>query len=399
MIGQYLAEALSVLAANRTRSILTMVGLIIGVTAVIAIQILGSGTAGAVAGILGSVNDRAFGLIPNQQQGNFTRAQLKAADIERAKRLIPNIAEAIPAGGVARLVRAGHRSIRFVIVGESDQRFVITPLRFGRGFIPAEIAASAHAVLISDNAFRRLFPAGGDPTGASLRIGDRRYVVTGVLDKPTTGILPSLVRGDVFVPYTTYVADFLQGRPVFGGRFLTVDPTKLAETEVQAITFFRDLKKGHVEYQTFDRKSFSSAIDALFGGVTLVVGLIGAVSLVVAGIGILNIMLVSVAERTREIGLRKAIGATRLQIMLQFFIEALLLSATGCLVGLVLGVTLGWAINTFGLVKISGTVAPIPWVQSVLIATGFATVVTVAFGTYPAYRAASLDPIEALRYE
>ncbi|MBV9102032.1 MAG: FtsX-like permease family protein, partial [Candidatus Eremiobacteraeota bacterium] len=122
-------------------------------------------------------------------------------------------------------------------------------------------------------------------------------------------------------------------------------------------------------------------------------------SLVVAGIGILNIMLVSVAERTREIGVRKAIGATRAQILAQFCIEALLLSAFGCAVGLVLGLAIGYAVNRYALIAISGVVAPLPWVRSVLIATGFATVVTLLFGTYPAYRAASLDPIEALRYE
>jgi putative ABC transport system permease protein len=130
-----------------------------------------------------------------------------------------------------------------------------------------------------------------------------------------------------------------------------------------------------------------------------VVGLIGAVSLLVAGIGILNIMLVSVAERTREIGLRKAIGATRFQVLLQFFIEALALSAFGCLVGLVLGVGIGAVVNGLFIVKISGVVAPLPWLRSIVIATGFATVVTLAFGTYPAWRAATLDPIEALRYE
>ena len=110
-------------------------------------------------------------------------------------------------------------------------------------------------------------------------------------------------------------------------------------------------------------------------------------------------MLVSVAERTREIGLRKAIGATRFQVLLQFFIEALVLSAFGCLVGMVLGVAIGALVNDFAIVKISGVVAPIPWLRSIVIATGFATVVTLAFGTYPAWRAATLDPIEALRYE
>jgi putative ABC transport system permease protein len=110
-------------------------------------------------------------------------------------------------------------------------------------------------------------------------------------------------------------------------------------------------------------------------------------------------MLVSVTERTREIGVRKAIGATRFQILAQFFIEALLLSLFGCGIGLVLGVLIGGLVDRFGLIAISGVVPEIPWVQSVLIAVVFATLVTLVFGTYPAYRAARLDPIEALRYE
>jgi putative ABC transport system permease protein len=123
------------------------------------------------------------------------------------------------------------------------------------------------------------------------------------------------------------------------------------------------------------------------------------VSLLVAGIGIMNIMLVSVTERTREIGVRKAIGATSFQVLAQFFIEALLLSLVGCGIGLVLGLLVGYLVDRFALVAISGVVPSIPWFQSVAIAVSFATIVTLVFGTYPAFRAARLDPIEALRYE
>ncbi|MEO6991872.1 MAG: ABC transporter permease [Candidatus Baltobacteraceae bacterium] len=398
-MNQYVREALAVLAANRARTLLTSLGLVIGVMAVIAIQILGAGMAGAVGGVLGSINDRSFTLIPNVRQGDFTRAQIRPNDIARAKERIAGIAEAIPAGGITRLVRAGRRHSRLSLAGESDQRFVTTGLRFGRAFSSEDVATAAHVALLSDDGYRALFEPGTDPVGASLRVGDRRYVVAGVLERPKTGILPNVVRGDVFLPYTTYERDYLRGRTVFGARFLIQPDADMPAVEHATVQYFRTLKKGHVEYQTFDRKSFGAAVDGIFGALTLVVALIGAVSLVVAGIGILNIMLVSVAERTREIGIRKAIGATRGQILAQFFIEALLLSAFGCAVGLFLGVALGGAVNRFAIVAISGVVAPIPWFRSIGIATGFATVVALAFGTYPAYRAASLDPIAALHYE
>jgi putative ABC transport system permease protein len=220
-----------------------------------------------------------------------------------------------------------------------------------------------------------------------------------VLGVDKTGILPISFNQDVTIPYTTYEREYARGHAIIFARFLMSDPSQVEQTEGATLAWLRHIKGGRVEYQTFDRKTFTKAIDGIFAGVTLIVALIGAVSLLVAGIGILNIMLVSVAERTREIGLRKAIGATRFQVLLQFFIEALALSGFGCLVGLVFGVAIGALVNDLAIVKISGVVAPIPWLRSIVIATGFATVVTLAFGTYPAWRAATLDPIEALRYE
>ena len=395
---QLALEALGVLNANRTRTALTMLGLVIGVMAVIAIQVAGAGLEGAIEGTLGSINDRSFTLIPNTRQGDFSRAQIKYDDVQRAKRDVPNILEGVPFGANARYVRAGHHGARLQIGAESDARFNITPLRYGRAFDAADIAGAAHVCLLSDNAYTRLFPDGGDPTGTSLRLGDRRYVIAGVLQKPN-GVEINIGRRDIEVPYTTFACDFAHGAILFGARFIVADTTQLAQTESATTAYFQKLKAGRVEYQTIDKRTIAQGISGIIGAVTFLVAVIGAVSLVVAGIGILNIMLVSVAERTREIGIRKAIGATRRQVLLQFFVEALLISLIGCAIGLVLGVVVGALVNQFALVQISGVVPAIPWLRSIAIATGFATIVTLAFGTYPAWRAARLDPIEALRYE
>jgi putative ABC transport system permease protein len=398
-ITQYFTEALGVLAANRVRTILTALGLIIGVTAVISIQVLGAGMAGAVSGILGAVSDRTFIVLPNTQQADFTRAAIRLSDLQHAKDEVPNVIDAIPAGGQSLRASYGHAHRRITLGAGADERFATaTPLHYGRKINADDITAARHVAVLSDRAYTKLAIT-GDPTGESLRVGEHRYVIVGVLGVDKAGVLPISVNADVTIPYTTYEREFARGRAILFARFLLDDPSKVEQTEADATAWLKRVKGGRVEYQTFDRKSFTKAVDGIFAGITVVVALIGAVSLLVAGIGILNIMLVSVAERTREIGLRKAIGATRFQVLLQFFIEALALSGFGCLVGLVLGVTIGALVNDLAIVKLSGVVAPIPWLRSILIATGFATVVTLAFGTYPAWRAATLDPIEALRYE
>ncbi|HEV3086159.1 MAG TPA: ABC transporter permease [Candidatus Elarobacter sp.] len=394
----YVAEALAMLRANPMRTILTLIGLVIGVTAVIAIEVAGAGLSGAVGGTLGSFSDRSFTILPQTRQGDFERARIKYDDVVRGARAVPNIAVGIPFGANTRLVRVGRHHARLQVAAGVDSRYETTALMYGRGIAPEDVADAAHVAVLSARAYERFFPDGGDPTGQSARIGDRRYVIVGIQQKPA-GRQINLGRGDVAIPSTTYARDLARGDFILGATFFVDDVGRLASAESAMTEWFRTLKKGRVEYTTIDKRALSKGIDGIFGVLTFIVAVIGAVSLVVAGIGILNIMLVSVTERTREIGLRKAIGATRSQVLLQFFIEALALSAIGCAVGLALGVAIGALVNGVFLVKISGIVPQIPWLRSIVIATGFATVVTLAFGTYPAWRAATLDPIEALRYE
>jgi len=398
-VGQFFGEAFAVLNGNRTRSLLTVLGLIIGVGAVIAIQILGTGLSGAVTGILGSLNDRSFMMFPTARQADITKAAFRIDDILRARAVIPNIAVAMPAGGTRRIVNVGHVHTRLTVSADSDISFIDVPLVYGRNISADDVAGAAHVAVLSDNGFKRLFPKSGDPVGTSIRVGERRFVVIGVRAKPSQGIIPVTFGGDLFIPYTAYVHDYIRSSPLFFARFVVVDPLKIGETEVAVVKYFKALKSSRSDYGTFDRKSFTSTMDGIFSVMTGIVALIGGVSLLVAGIGIMNIMLVSVTERTREIGVRKAIGATRFQVLAQFFIEALLLSGIGCGIGLAIGLLIGGLINRFVLISLSGVIAPIPWAQSVAIAVGFATIVTLFFGTYPAYRASRLDPIEALRYE
>ena len=398
-LSQYWAEAISVLAANRTRTLLTAIGLIIGVMAVISIQVLGVGMSGAVTGVLSVFNDNTFFVFPNQQQTDFTRAAIKLSDVKRAKDEVPNVVDMVPANTQTLRARYGHITKRISLGAGVPERFAATiPLRYGRKLTTDDIQLSRHVAVMSESGAKK-FNIAGDPTGTSIRVGEHRYTIVGLLGKSNEGIIPGPQASDLSIPYSTYEREYTRGRFIVFARVLMDDPSQVTKTEADVQAWLSRVKGGRVEYQTVDRKAIAKSIDGIFGVMTFVVALIGAVSLLVAGIGILNIMLVSVAERTREIGLRKAIGATRFQVLLQFFIEALALSAFGCLVGMVLGILIGGTINGLLIVKLSGVVAPIPWLRSIAIATGFATIVTLAFGTYPAWRAATLDPIEALRYE
>jgi putative ABC transport system permease protein len=397
----YAAEAWRVLVSNKIRSLLTVTGLVIGVGAVVAILVLGKSMGGAVDSALGGIADNSFIIFPNTTQRNATMANIHLSDLTAIKADIPGIVDAQPLGFHTDLVRAGYQQARYGISPDGAIPFNTTPLEYGRRFTDADITSAASVCVISNSVYKRLFPQGGDPTGQDLYVGDRRYVIVGVLQPPHHGFINASFGADISIPWTTYVQDYVHGTTVFAGRFIAANPSQIPALEIAVIAKLRALhgNAGGQQYQTFDKQQITKGIDGVFNAMTFIVAMIGAVSLVVAGIGIMNIMLVSVAERTREIGVRKAIGARSSQILAQFLIEAFLLCGTGCAIGLAIGLAIGQAVNQFAIVKLTGSITPIPWLVAAIVAFSFAVVAALAFGTYPAYRASRLDPIEALRYE
>jgi putative ABC transport system permease protein len=397
----YFEEAFRVLMANKARTFLTTIGLIIGVFAVVTILVLGHSMAGSIDETLGSLADDSFTIFPGNSSRNFDRASLRLTDLDDILQTVPNVATAYPLGLQSELVRYKHNIGRFTLASDESPPFANLPLAFGSYLSSDDISNALDVAVINWRAYKRLFPDGGDPTGNSVYAGNHRYVVVGVLAQPRQGALNVTFGGDISIPYTTYVREFVQGNRIFAARFTVKDVSQLTATEAAVISRIRILRKvgPDVRYQAFDKAQFTGAVGGIFNGITLVVGLIGAVSLLVAGIGVMNIMLVSIAERTREIGTRKAIGAKRQQILWQFFIEALMLSGVGCFIGMVLGLLAGGAVNYLLIVKLTGYTAPLPYLEAFIITSSFAIVNTLAFGLYPAFRAAALDPIEALRYE
>ncbi len=397
----YAAEAWRVLLANKVRSLLTVTGLIIGVGAVVAILTLGKSMGGAVSAALGGIADNSFIIFPNTTQRNTQMASIRLSDLAAIKADIPGIVDAQPLGFHTELVHAGHRQARYGVSPDGPIPFNTTPIEYGRRFTDADVTSAASVCVISHTVYQRLFPDGGDPTGENLYVGDRRYVIVGVLQPPHHGFINAQFGADISIPWTTYVQNYVHGSTVFAGRFIAANSAQIPALEIAVINALRARHGGGAgqQYQSFDKAQITQGINGVFNAMTLIVALIGAVSLVVAGIGIMNIMLVSVAERTREIGVRKAIGARASQILAQFFVEALLLCGAGCTIGLVVGLAIGEAVNRFAIIKLTGSITPIPWLTAIAVAAIFAIVAALAFGTYPAYRASRLDPIEALRYE
>jgi putative ABC transport system permease protein len=397
----YFDEALRVLLANKVRTFLTIIGLIIGVFAVISIEVLGRSMSGSIDETLGALSDNTFIIFPGRFQGNFARASMRLSDLATIVAEVPNVTAAVPMGARQELVRHGHSVGNLALYADSSDPFARQPLAFGRYLTADDLSNDADVVVINWKTYQRLFPDGSDPTGESIYAGTHRYVVVGVIAQPRQGAINLSFGGDVSLPYTTYLREYATGDRIFAARFTVGDAGDMQLTEVAVIKKIRELRQlgNDVSYQTFDKAQFTQGVNQIFGAITLVVALIGAISLLVAGIGVMNIMLVSINERTREIGTRKAIGARKDQIMFQFLIEAALLSGIGCFIGMALGLITGALINNIYIVHLTGYAAAPPYAQVLTITVVFAAVVTIFFGLYPAYRAASLDPIEALRYE
>jgi putative ABC transport system permease protein len=404
--------AMRSLSANKLRSILTMLGIIIGVAAVIALMGVGRGAQAAIAGQINSMGTNLLFVSPGStNQGGVRTAQGSAQTLTYEDALALADPQAAPA--VAAVAPETNAFGQVVYQGNNlNTRVVgVTPdygpvrnysVQEGDFITQANVVAKSSVAVLGANVAQNLFN-GNDPVGQSIRINNINFRVAGVLTaKGGSGF--GNQDDQVIVPITTVMARLERNRFGGGNRVdqISVQVTDASQMQ-NAIQQISDVlrQRHHVrfddDFTIRSQQDLLASANQITGVLTLFLGGVAGISLLVGGIGIMNIMLVSVTERTREIGIRKAIGATRRNVLSQFLTEATILSVMGGMIGVALGAAIARLIS--GINMGSSPIHAVVQLDSVLLATLFSLAVGLFFGIYPAYRAASLNPIDALHYE
>ncbi len=405
-VSPMLAEAWSALRVNRMRTGLTMLGLIIGVAAVIAMLAVGTGARNAVNDVVASMGSNLLIVRSGPQMsgglrfatGTAPTLTLTDADAIRA---LPGVAAVAPGSGGPVQVVYGPNNWSTVALGTNAQYLSIRnwTLASGNDFTDAELRGAARVAIIGQTVATNLFGA-ADPVGRVIRISRSPYLVIGLLAPKGQSFGGSDQDDTVLVPVTTALRKLFGSQFADSVRYIMVQGTSatiLGQVQAEIDALLR--QRHHIsarkepDFNVRNMTEIANAAASTTRVMSLLLGAIASISLIVGGIGIMNIMLVSVSERTREIGLRMAVGAKPADVLEQFIVEALLVSLGGCVIGLVFG------IGTIEVVKRLFQLNSQVTASSVLVAFAVSLAVGVFFGFYPARKAARLEPIDALRYQ
>jgi ABC-type antimicrobial peptide transport system permease subunit len=393
MIWENIKLAFKAMNASKMRSLLSLLGIVIGVASVIAILTLGESATNSITQVIVESGLEMVTISPirsDKASNEFTE--------NFGERLIESVADiktVLPTNSSTALIRFEQKSINATVMGVVSTYAEVldyTP-EVGSFFTLNDNLANRQVVVLGSSVAEDLFP-GGDALGKYISIfrnQAKSYQVVGVMG-PKDPSFNLQFNNSIYIPYNTYAQRFI--KPSIVGSYVVRVADGADALEVSDnITAYLDSSIGSDAYRLFSPASLADMAEQITSTFSSFLAAIAAISLLVGGIGIMNIMLVSVAERTREIGVRKAMGASPGTIMGQFITEAIVLTITGGLIGIGLGTLLSWFIA--GLVGWSLYIS----YTSFIFAAGFSTLVGVFFGWYPAMKASKLDPIEALNYE
>lgn len=395
------------LSTSKGRSLLTILGIVIGIMSIMIVMSLGAGAQRLILDQVDSLGSKIVFVSDSRQKNGPPQATEALDDRDlvelRKKTNIPNATLVLPSAFTGERMTYGSEIFDGTVQGitsEWEKTFSLTPSQ-GDFISPDDVQSSAKVAILGYTVRKELFP-GEDPIGQYVKIKNTSYRVIGVL--PEKGIL-SLFGYDqsLFVPITTFQNTILNAK-YYGNFLIEVDDEENINTAVEDIKrtlrFTHNIQIGEDDdFEVTPQADLADRLGAITTGFSLFLISVAAISLVVGGVGIMNIMLVSVSERTREIGLRKALGATNKNILTQFLIEAIMLTGVGGIIGIILG-----GLFSYGAAQAIRSFSGLEWsfefpIQGMLIGLLVAVSIGLVFGLYPARKAAQKSPTEALRYE